>query len=229
MKTKLYIFLKCALVLTVMLLANQIMAQDRKLTGKIIDTNNQPIPGTNVSVKGTTNGTISDANGNFSLTVKSDNDVIVVSTIGYKPQTFVVGTQSTLNVTMEEDISTLGEVLVMGYTSENRRETTGSVTTVKAKDLLSRPSGNVEQLLQGVAPGVTVITNGQPGTASIIRVRGFGSFGGNTPLYIVDGLPVFSIDFLSPNDIESTTVLKDAAAASNLWGKSSCRCDYNCN
>ena len=190
MKTKLYTCLKCALVFAIMLFANQIMAQDRKLTGKIIGADSQPIPGTNVSVKGTTNGTISDANGNFSISVKDANDVIVISAIGYKPQSITVGDQTTLNVTMEEDISSLNEVIVMGYTSENRRETTGSVSTVKAKDLAIRPSGNVEQLLQGVTPGVTVITNGQPGTTSQVRIRGFGSFGGNTPLYVVDGLPV---------------------------------------
>src|SRR5690606_2331329 len=93
-------------------------------------------------------------------------------------------------------------------------ELTGAVSTVATEDLTFAPSGNVEQMLQGRVPGVTVITNGQPGTTSQIRVRGFGSFGGNQPLYIVDGVPTDNVDFLNPDDIESTTVLKDAAAAS---------------
>jgi TonB-dependent starch-binding outer membrane protein SusC len=105
-------------------------------------------------------------------------------------------------------------VVVTGYTTENKRQTTAAVSIVKARDLTAIPSGNVEQQLQGRVSGLTVITNGQPGTSSIVRVRGFGAFGGNEPLYIVDGVPVTSTDFLSPDDIETTTVLKDAAAAS---------------
>jgi len=108
----------------------------------------------------------------------------------------------------------LNEVIVTGYSVTNKKESTAAASTVKAKDLQISPSGNVEQMLQGRVAGVTLITNGQPGTNSIIRVRGFGAFGGNEPLYVVDGVPVGSTDFLSPDDIESTTVLKDAAAAS---------------
>jgi len=103
---------------------------------------------------------------------------------------------------------------VTGYTTDQRKDVTGAVATVKSQALTIVPSGNVEQQLQGRVPGVTVVTNGQPGTTSQIRVRGFGSFGGNEPLYIVDGLPVTSTDFINPDDIETTTVLKDAAAAS---------------
>lgn len=108
----------------------------------------------------------------------------------------------------------MNEVIVTGYSVTNKKESTAAASTVKAKDLQISPSGNVEQMLQGRVAGVTLITNGQPGTNSIIRVRGFGAFGGNEPLYVVDGVPVGSTDFLSPDDIESTTVLKDAAAAS---------------
>ncbi len=115
---------------------------------------------------------------------------------------------------MEPDIQSLQEIVVTGYSTEERKDVTGAVATVEAEQLQAVPSGNVEQQLQGRVSGVTVITNGQPGTSSIVRVRGFGSFGGNEPLYVVDGVPVQSTDFLQPDDIESTTVLKDAASAS---------------
>jgi TonB-dependent SusC/RagA subfamily outer membrane receptor len=140
--------------------------------------------------------------------------VLVVSFIGYSTKEVTVGSQSNLSISMELDVTALQEVVVTGYTTDQRKDVTGAVATVKAKALTVVPSGNVEQQLQGRVPGVTVITNGQPGTTSQIRVRGFGSFGGNEPLYIVDGLPVTSTDFINPDDIETTPVLKDAAAAS---------------
>ncbi|MCU7376670.1 TonB-dependent receptor plug domain-containing protein, partial [Paucibacter sp. O1-1] len=134
--------------------------------------------------------------------------------VGYKTKEVVVGNQSVVNIQMEDDVSALEEVIVTGYTIDSRRETTGAVSTVKVEDLTATPSGNVEQQLQGRVAGVTVITNGQPGTTSQIRVRGFGAFGGNEPLYVVDGVPTGSTDFLNPDDIEAQQFLKDAAAAS---------------
>ena len=125
-----------------------------------------------------------------------------------------MGARSVIDVNMQPDERTLTELVVTGYSIDSRRESTGAIATVNPRDLTVIPTGNVEQTLQGRVSGVTVITNGQPGTSSIIRVRGFGAFGGNEPLYIVDGLPTGSTDFLNPDDIESTTVLKDAAAAS---------------
>jgi TonB-linked SusC/RagA family outer membrane protein len=115
---------------------------------------------------------------------------------------------------MAPDERQLSELVITGYTIDSRRETTGAISTVNPRDLTIIPTGNVEQVLQGRIAGVTVVTNGQPGTTSQVRVRGFGAFGGNQPLYIVDGVPVESTDFLNPDEIESTTVLKDAAAAS---------------
>jgi TonB-dependent SusC/RagA subfamily outer membrane receptor len=140
--------------------------------------------------------------------------VLVFSSIGFSTEEITVGTQTTINLNMLPDIQSLSEIVVTGYSTEERREVTGAVATVKPEELTAIPSGNVEQQLAGRVGGVTVITNGQPGTSSIVRVRGFGSFGGNEPLYIVDGIPVGSTDFLQPDDIESTTVLKDAPSAS---------------
>lgn len=214
MNTKIYLFFQTAFLCSVMLgWSLNASAQGRRVTGRITGPDGL-IPGVNVLLKGTTTGTTTDATGNYSIALKSDSDVLVVSAIGYKSREVTVGTQSTLNVSLDEEASTLNEVIVTGYTTDSKRESTGAVATVKARDLTATPSGNVEQQLQGRVAGVTVITNGQPGTASQIRVRGFGSFGNNQPLYIVDGVPVGGIDFLNPGDIENTTVLKDAASSS---------------
>jgi len=186
----------------------------RTVSGKITDVKRESLPGVNVLLKGTANGAVTDLDGSFSLEVPSSGGALVVSYVGYRTVEIALDAQSVYNITIEEDVSTLRELVVTGYTIDSRREATGAVSTVKSKDLSLVPSGNVEQQLAGRVAGVTVITNGAPGTNSQIRVRGFGSFGGNEPLYIVDGVPVGNTEFLNPGDIESTTVLKDAAAAS---------------
>ncbi|MHA8079328.1 SusC/RagA family TonB-linked outer membrane protein [Aquirufa antheringensis] len=215
MKNNFYQSLRSFLLLAIVMLGSfSSFAQDRKVTGKVSGTDSQGIPGVSILVKGTNTGATTDVNGAFSVTVKSATAVLNITAVGYKSQSITVGSQSSINVTLAEDNSQLDEVIVTGYSVTNKKESTAAASIVKAKDLQIAPSGNVEQQLQGRVAGVTLITNGQPGTASIIRVRGFGAFGGNEPLYVVDGVPVGTTDFLSPDDIESTTVLKDAAAAS---------------
>ncbi|HEA21420.1 MAG TPA: SusC/RagA family TonB-linked outer membrane protein [Pricia antarctica] len=182
------------------------------ITGTVVDSEGVPLPGANVVEKGTSNGTQTDFDGNFTLEVE-DGASLVISYIGFQTQEVAVD-GSTVSVTLAEDAAALDEVIVTGYQTETKRETTAAVSIVKAEELAAVPSGNVEQQLQGRVAGVTVITNGQPGTTSQIRIRGFGAFGGNEPLYVVDGLPVGNTEFLNPDDIETTTVLKDAAAAS---------------
>jgi TonB-dependent starch-binding outer membrane protein SusC len=205
---------RCASIILLMTLTTALYSQTQvNVTGTIADETGSPLPGVSIAIKGTTLGTITDAEGKYSITV-ADNAILLVSFIGFKTQEVAVGSRSTINVGMEPDVAALDEVVVTGYSIENRKDVVGAVSTVKVKDLVAIPSGNVEQQLQGRVAGVTVIANGQPGSTSQIRVRGFGAFGGNEPLYVVDGVPVFSIDFLNPNDIESTTVLKDAASAS---------------
>ena len=215
MKNKFYQSLRGFLLLAIVMLGSfSSFAQDRKVSGKVTGADSQVIPGVSILVKGTNIGTTTDMNGAFLISVNSGSSVLNISAVGYKSKSIMVGTQSTINVVLDEDVSQLNEVIVTGYSVTNKKESTAAASTVKAKDLQISPSGNVEQMLQGRVAGVTLITNGQPGTNSIIRVRGFGAFGGNEPLYVVDGVPVGSTDFLSPDDIESTTVLKDAAAAS---------------
>ncbi|MEP0133000.1 MAG: SusC/RagA family TonB-linked outer membrane protein [Eudoraea sp.] len=182
------------------------------ITGTITDASGVPLPGANVVIKGTSTGAAADFDGNYSIQA-SAGDVLVFSYTGYNSAELTVGTSNVINATLEEGLA-LDEVVVTGYTTESKRETTAAVSIVKAEELAAIPSGNVEQQLAGRVAGVTVITNGQPGTTSQVRVRGYGGFGGNQPLYVVDGVPIQSIDFLSPDDIATTTVLKDAAAAS---------------
>jgi TonB-linked SusC/RagA family outer membrane protein len=215
MNTKFYSPMKSMLLLGVFLLSTLLtFAQDRRVTGKVTGSDGQGIPGVSVLLKGTQTGTSTDASGGFAISLKSGKEILLFSGVGYKSSEVKVGTQSSVNVTLADEVSALDEVIVTGYSSSNKKESTAAISTVKAKDLKAVPSGNVEQQLQGRVSGVTVISNGQPGTSSIIRVRGFGAFGGNEPLYIVDGVPVQSTDFLAPDDIETTTVLKDASSAS---------------
>lgn len=197
------------------------MMNEFPVKGKVLDETGNPLPGVNVLEKGTTNGVVADENGAFILHVNDSSSTLVISFIGYELREVVVGNKTTIEIQLTPERKQLDEVVVTGYSIDNRREIAGSVATVKAQDLTVAPSGNVEQQLQGRVAGVTVITNGQPGTSSQIRVRGFGSFENNEPLYIVDGVPVNTTDFLNPDDIETVTVLKDAAAASIYGARAS--------
>ncbi len=200
------------LVLLAVLCSASLYAQ-RTVTGTVVDAENgEPLIGASVLTKSSGGGTVTDIDGNFSVQA-STGETLVVSYTGFTTQEVVLGDESNLRIEMESGLN-LSEVIVTGYAVESKRQTTGAVSTVSAKELASVPSGNVEQQLQGRVAGVTVLTNGQPGTSSQIRVRGFGAFGGNEPLYVVDGVPTGNTEFLNPDDIESTTVLKDAAAAS---------------
>ncbi|MDA0985757.1 MAG: SusC/RagA family TonB-linked outer membrane protein [Bacteroidetes bacterium] len=183
------------------------------ISGTITDSDGNPIPGATVIVDGTTQGTTTDFDGNYTISASSDQS-LQFSSLGFSTQIVRVGDQSTINIVLQTSAEALDEIVVTGYGTQTKRETTGAISTVKAEDLNIIPSGNIEQQFQGRIPGVTVISNGSPGSTSQIRVRGFGAFGGNEPLYVVDGVPTTNIDFLNPGDIESTTVLKDAAAAS---------------
>jgi TonB-linked SusC/RagA family outer membrane protein len=214
MKQNYFVPIRGTLFCGLLWLMSVVAFAQKSVSGKVSDAKGDGVPGASITVKGTTTGTISDATGSFKINVPNSGGSLVFSSIGYKTQEVKLTGQSTINVSMEDDAASLDEVVVTGYSIDKRRESTGAISTVKSKDLTAVPSGNVEQQLQGRVAGLTVVTNGQPGTASQIRVRGFGAFGGNEPLYVVDGMPVGSTDFLSPDDIESTTVLKDASTAS---------------
>nr|WP_295924081.1 SusC/RagA family TonB-linked outer membrane protein [uncultured Dyadobacter sp.] len=185
-----------------------------QLTGRVENALGEPLPGTTVALKNSATGTAADGKGNFLLDVPPEEGKLVFSSVGFERKEIAFKNAGTVLVQLAEDTQLLGEMVVTGYASEERREFTGAVSTVRPQDLMTVPSANVEQQLQGRVAGLTLITNGQPGTSSQVRIRGFGSFGGNHPLYVVDGVPTQTISFLNPADIASTTVLKDAASAS---------------
>jgi TonB-linked SusC/RagA family outer membrane protein len=212
--------LRLWLVVCLFLAANFAFAQ-RTVTGRVTDPNSQPVSGASVIVKGTTIGTTTNEDGRFSINVPANSNTLTISSIGYDPQDVSVAGVTTVNVSLTGTLATLNEVVVTGYSSQQRKNITGAVSTIKGKELAAVPSGNVEQQFQGRAPGVVVITSGQPGTASQVRIRGFSSFSNNEPLYIVDGVPINTIEHLNANDIESTTILKDAASASIYGARAS--------
>ncbi|MCA6078919.1 SusC/RagA family TonB-linked outer membrane protein [Fulvivirga sedimenti] len=183
------------------------------VSGQITDENNDPIPGVNVIIQGTTAGTVTDAFGNYSINASS-NDVLVFSFVGYVTQEIPVGNQTTINVSLATDVQQLQEVVVTGYTSERKADIIGSVGVIDTKAALTTPSANLSQQLQGRAAGVTVSGDGAPGEGAKVRIRGFTSFGNSNPLYIIDGVPTKDPGTVNPSDIESMQVLKDATAAS---------------
>ena len=191
------------------------LAQDRKITGSVQDAKGGGIPGVSVAVKGTTTGTTTDGNGAYSITVKTNNAELVFSSVGYVSKTTSLANRSTINIVLDEDVSQLSEIVVTGYTSQRKKDITGAVSVVSAKELTAVPSASVTQMLQGRASGVTVGNDNSPGGGTMVRVRGFGSTNNNSPLYVIDGVPTQgTLNQINPNDIESMQVLKDASAAS---------------
>jgi TonB-linked SusC/RagA family outer membrane protein len=183
---------------------------------------NQPVSGATVSVKGTRVATQTATNGSFSIAVPAGSNILVITFIGFETTEIAIDGRSTISVSLKEATSNLNEVVVTGYSGQRRKDIVGAVSTVKGEQLAAVQSGNPEQQLQGRVPGLTVITSGQPGTTSQVRIRGFGSFNNNAPLYIVDGMQVLGgIDFINANDIETTTVLKDASSASVYGARAS--------
>jgi TonB-linked SusC/RagA family outer membrane protein len=191
-------------------------AQSRTLTGVVKDSkSNEVMPGVNVILKGTSSGTITDANGEFSLTVNSDNDILIFSFVGYKKVELPVGTNTILQVGLETDAATLEEVVVVGYGEQKKSNVTGAISSVKAQDLQDLPNPRVEDALKGRTSGVMITSSsGQPGSSPSIYIRGVTSINDSSPLIVVDGVPISGgFDYLNSGDIESIEVLKDAASA----------------
>lgn len=193
-----------------------VYAQGKSVSGKVTDsTTGDALPGVSILVKGTNQGSVTDAEGNFNLAVPGNESVLVFSFIGYSVKEVPVGNQTTLAVAMAPDAKALSEVVVTGYSTQSRRDITGAVSTVDAADLTKVAAPNVAQQLQGRAPGVTVTTNNTPGGEATVRIRGFGTINNNDPLYVIDGVPTKGgLNNINPNNIESMQVLKDASSAS---------------
>jgi TonB-dependent starch-binding outer membrane protein SusC len=186
-----------------------------QVSGKITSKeDNSPLPGVNVIVKGTSTGTTTGIEGEFTLNAAS-SDVLVFSFIGFKTVEVPVGTQTTINIAMESDAETLSEIVVTGYSSQQKKDITGAVSVVDSKKLLAVPTSSLGQALQGRVAGVTVGNDNSPGGGVMVRVRGFGTINDNSPLYVVDGVPTKgSLTSLNMNDVASVQVLKDASASS---------------
>ena len=189
------------------------LAQNQvKVTGKVIDNLGESMIGVSILEKGTTNGVVTDIDGNYTLTV-NQGATLVFSYVGYVTQELVAN-GGTLNVTLQEDTETLDEVVVVGYGVQKKSSVTGAISSVKTEDIENRSITRVEEALQGKTAGVQLVsTTSQPGSSPTIRIRGFSSNGTSDPLYVVDGLIVSDLSSIDPNNIQSMEVLKDAASA----------------
>lgn len=200
------------LIVAALLISSAAFAQQTKVTGKVVDAQNEPVVGATVQVEGTTNGTATNADGQFTLSV-NNGARLRFSYVGFK--TLTVKASNGMTVTMQEDANTLNEVVTIGYGSVKRKDVTTAVSSVSTKDLEKRPIVSALQGMQGMAAGLQISqANGQPGAAPTIRVRGTTSLNGsNSPLYVVDGVPVDNVDYLSSDDIDNIQILKDASSA----------------
>jgi len=196
-------------------IGHNIFAQGfRKITGTVISaTDNMPIPGANVVIKGTTTGTITDANGKFSFDIKP-GDILQISFVGYKTKEVEVTDNKDITIILDEETKSLDEVVVIGYGIQKKKLVTGATIQVNGEELKNANTSNALQALQGKTPGVQITSySGQPGEGMKVIIRGLGTISGTGPLYIVDGVPTGSIDFLNNSDIESIDILKDAASS----------------
>ena len=215
-------FLKI-LMIALLFSAHGLVAQTSTVTGSVTDENSEGLPGVNILIKGTQTGTVTDADGGYTLSVEGTNTVLVFGSVGYVTQEIAVGSETLINVSMAEDITALDEIIVVGYGTQEKKDVTGAVSSVKSEDFNRGVVTSAGQLLQGKVSGVNVTSSsGAPGSGQRITIRGQGSVRqGSGPLFIVDGFPigqagtgsgVSPLNFINPEDIESLDVLKDASA-----------------
>ncbi|MEQ9440913.1 MAG: TonB-dependent receptor [Cyclobacteriaceae bacterium] len=208
------------------LLSITVFAQERSVTGTVSTEEDGLLPGVNILVKGTTQGTVTDIDGNYRINVSGEDAVLVFSAVGFTSEEVTVGNQSQIDMLMVPDIKSLSEVVVIGYGTQERRDLTGAVSSVDAEDFQNVSMTSVEQGLQGRVAGVNVVQqSGKPGAGMQVQIRGIGSIGNSEPLYVIDGVPVINdngatgesntnaLNSINPNDIASIEVLKDASAA----------------
>ncbi|MCX2742714.1 TonB-dependent receptor [Mangrovivirga sp. M17] len=203
------------LYLALMLCQVAIIAQDRVISGRVTDSmNDSGIPGANILIKGTGNGTVTDVDGNYSLTVPESAEVLVFSFVGYETEEVEINGRSTISIALMPDITALEEIVVIGYGEQKKSLVTGAISSVDAEEIQSVSNTRIDQTLQGRVAGVNVLPNsGSPGSGININIRGTGSNGNSQPLYVVDGVITGGIEYLDPNEVQSIEVLKDAASA----------------
>jgi TonB-linked SusC/RagA family outer membrane protein len=227
---------KMAIILLLCILQTAVNGQGREVTGTVLDTEGNPMPGVSIMVKGSSQGAITGIDGNFALNVPNDSAVLVFNFIGYVSSELSVGGQSVIEIVLKEDVMQLDEIVVTGYGTSKKSDLTGSLTSLKEDDFNKGSVTTPEQMMQGRIAGVQITSNnGEPGSGSQIRVRGLSTFrSGSQPLYVVDGIPLdFAssspkgangsalngapatnpLNFINPGDIQSIDILKDASAA----------------
>ncbi|HKJ44438.1 MAG TPA: TonB-dependent receptor [Balneolales bacterium] len=213
MKTIIQKNLKYMVLLPLILWQTNVLAQ-QNIHGKVIDgKTSQALPGVNIVVKGTTNGTATDPNGNYSLSVSASNDTLIYSYIGYQSQTVPIMGRSEINVKLMSRALQGKQLVVIGYGTQQKRDLTGSISTVNSKQFKKNVTPSIGDALQGRVAGVSVQNSGTPGAAPYVKIRGPATFGNNQPLYVVDGVPVGGIQDFDLSDVKSIQVLKDASAA----------------
>ena len=218
MKRELYLPLKKAFWLKSLLLTAYMLiaampasSQTKTVTGTVTDMLGDPLIGASVLIQGTSNGVITDIDGNYSIQAAPEN-TLEFSYVGMVKQSIKVGSQSVINVQMKDDSNMLAETVVIGYGTAKKRDLTGSITNIKGDEIANMPSTNPLSSLQGKVAGVQIVNNGRAGDDPEIRIRGTNSINGYKPLYIVDGLFNDNINFLNPEDIESMEILKDPSS-----------------
>ena len=190
-----------------------VLAQGTKtVKGTVVDQNNEPIIGATVVVKGSTIGAATDLDGNYVLNGVPEDATLVFNYLGMLPQEISAAGQSVINVKLREDAQLLEEVVVIGYGSAKAKDLTAPIDVVKEKELINVPTSSPMAALQGKVPGVNIINSGTPGEGPKVTIRGMGSFGDTSPLYVVDGMFYDNINFLNPQDIESMEILKDPSS-----------------
>lgn len=217
------VFQKCLFISTLILLIPLgLFAQNITVKGTITDaTTNEPMIGVNVVVDGTSKGTVSNMNGEYTISIPSANAVLTFTFIGYNTERVEVNNRTEVNVSMVESIEQMSEVVVTGYMTQKRSDLTGAVGVVNMKELKDQPSGNAMKNIQGRVSGMVITTDGSPNASATIRIRGNSTLNNNDPLYVIDGVPTKSgMNELNAEDIESIQVLKDASSAS-IYGSRS--------
>lgn len=208
------LFLKYLFIVSIIFSGFTVSAQEKTINGNVKDANGVPLPGVNVLVKNTTRGAQTDFDGNFTISAKA-GEVLVISFIGMKTKEVTVDAKSSYSVVLQEDAAQLDEVVVVGYGTQKKSDVTGALVSVSAEDLTSRPVNNAVEAMQGKAAGVDISSNERPGQVGSITIRGVRSLSAsNSPLYVLDGIPLITggIDNVNPQDIESIDILKDASA-----------------
>ncbi|MGO4771711.1 SusC/RagA family TonB-linked outer membrane protein [Flavobacterium sp. W22_SRS_FK3] len=207
--------IKIAIVALLIVSIQNVMAQSKTIKGVVTDPSGIPLPGASINVQGSKNSASTDFDGNYSLQGVNATDKITYSYVGLTSQTITVGGQTIINVKLAESTQTLNEV-VIAYGTQKRSKVTGAISTVSSKDIVAVPITNAESALQGRAAGVNVV-NGAPGSNPTVSIRGLATMGNSAPLYVIDGVLTGNLSGLSPNDIESISVLKDASTTA-LYG-----------